>query len=207
MPFGMLSADSGKPMEPCIRWWSRYPCEWALFLVERTYPGMPNNTLSWAVHKQLNQSRCRLGCGLGWDEESICYIGAHIGATWRIRLNMNRPCAAAMRPYVELFWPLAFMETVAFIAFTRYSELFAESRKFVISHSYMYLSIWRLIWGDPLELDGIVWVGGIFSGSYETLLVRDGRMDRQTQVHSCSASIASRAKVCTLKTPGVRVKQ
>jgi len=26
--------------------------------------------------------------------------GVHIGATWRIRLK--RPCAAAMRPYVEL---------------------------------------------------------------------------------------------------------
>jgi len=28
----------------------------------------------------------------------------HIGATWRIRLN--RPCAAAMRPYAKLLWPL-----------------------------------------------------------------------------------------------------
>ena len=32
-------------------------------------------------------------------------MGVHIGATWRIRLN--RPCAAAMRPYVRLLWPLA----------------------------------------------------------------------------------------------------
>jgi len=30
--------------------------------------------------------------------------GVHIGATWRIRLNC--PCAAAMRPYVELLGPL-----------------------------------------------------------------------------------------------------
>jgi len=30
--------------------------------------------------------------------------GVHIGATWRIRLNC--PCAAAMRPYVKLLWPL-----------------------------------------------------------------------------------------------------
>jgi len=28
----------------------------------------------------------------------------HFGATWRIQLN--RPCAAAMRPYVILLWPL-----------------------------------------------------------------------------------------------------
>jgi len=30
--------------------------------------------------------------------------GVHIGAIWRIRLN--RPCAAAMRPYVKLLRPL-----------------------------------------------------------------------------------------------------
>jgi len=33
---------------------------------------------------------------------SIC--GVNIGATWRIR--WKRPCAAAMRPYVKLLWPL-----------------------------------------------------------------------------------------------------
>ena len=31
-------------------------------------------------------------------------VHVHIGATWRIRLN--RPRAAAMRPYVKLLWPL-----------------------------------------------------------------------------------------------------
>jgi len=30
--------------------------------------------------------------------------GVHIGASWRIRLN--RPCAAAMWPYVKLLRPL-----------------------------------------------------------------------------------------------------
>jgi len=30
--------------------------------------------------------------------------GVHIGNTWRIRLN--RPCVAAMRPYVKLLWTL-----------------------------------------------------------------------------------------------------
>ena len=30
----------------------------------------------------------------------LSMYGSHIGATWRIRLN--RPCAAAMRPYVKL---------------------------------------------------------------------------------------------------------
>ena len=32
----------------------------------------------------------------------------HIGATWRIRLN--RPRAAAMRPYVKFLWPLVFSD-------------------------------------------------------------------------------------------------
>jgi len=32
--------------------------------------------------------------------QEVCVTWGHIGATWRIRLN--RPCAAAMRPYVKL---------------------------------------------------------------------------------------------------------
>ena len=34
----------------------------------------------------------------------LSIYAVYIGATWRIRLN--RPCAAAMRPYVKLLWPL-----------------------------------------------------------------------------------------------------
>jgi len=34
----------------------------------------------------------------------VYYMWVHIGTTRRIRLN--RPCAAAMRPYVKLFLPL-----------------------------------------------------------------------------------------------------
>ena len=37
----------------------------------------------------------------GVDADWDVLGGIHIGATWRIRLN--RPCAAAMRPYVKLF--------------------------------------------------------------------------------------------------------
>ena len=36
------------------------------------------------------------------DDWSALYGVAHIGATWRIRLN--RPCTVAMRPYVKLLW-------------------------------------------------------------------------------------------------------
>ena len=42
-----------------------------------------------------------LGCeSSGPNEPCRLLDGVHIGATWRIRLN--RPCAAAMRPYVKL---------------------------------------------------------------------------------------------------------
>jgi len=64
------------------------------------------------MQKWLNQLICHLVCGLEWAEESTisvvfascrqyALIGGHIGATWRIPLN--RPSAAAMRPYVKLF--------------------------------------------------------------------------------------------------------
>jgi len=57
----------------------------------------------------------RKPCKNGWTDRNAVwnvdsggpnYVldGIHIRATWRIWLN--RPCAAAMRPYVKLLWPL-----------------------------------------------------------------------------------------------------
>jgi len=67
---------------------------------------MYRDLLPWAVQKGLNRSRCRLryAYGLGWAQGSIVLDGVHIGATRRTRLN--RLCAAAMRPFVKLLWPL-----------------------------------------------------------------------------------------------------
>jgi len=49
--------------------------------------------------KSLNRSRCRLGCGwVGPTKYASCRV--HTGATWRILLN--RPRAAAMRPFCEI---------------------------------------------------------------------------------------------------------
>jgi len=42
-----------------------------LFLGERTCPGMPDDTLPWAVQKWLNRSRCSWGCWLGWAHEHV----------------------------------------------------------------------------------------------------------------------------------------
>ena len=45
----------------------------------------------------------------GADSDCGVLDRVHIGATWRIRLN--RSCAAAMRPYVKLLWPLVIIVT------------------------------------------------------------------------------------------------
>jgi len=42
---------------------------------------------SWALRKGLNRSRCRLGCGLRFDQGTMYYIGAH----WRHLANTIEP--------------------------------------------------------------------------------------------------------------------
>ena len=82
---------------------------WAL-VRERKCPGMPDDTLPWAVQKWLNWSRCRFGCGLGWAQGSNVYVTwVHTGAIWRIWLN--RPCAARWGLSVKLLWPLVVVLT------------------------------------------------------------------------------------------------
>jgi len=57
-------------------------------------------------------TKCSIAVGLPCNYKGLCHsnhfclsiCGVYIGATWWIRLN--RPCAAAMRPYVKLLWPL-----------------------------------------------------------------------------------------------------
>jgi len=50
-----------------------------------------------------------IGIGTWVDPRKHYWMGVHTGATWPIRLN--RPCAAAMRPYVKLLWPLVITKT------------------------------------------------------------------------------------------------
>jgi len=93
--------DSGGPNEACSIW-THIPYAKRQLLGERTCPGMPDDTLP---------SVCRLVCAFEWAEGSTssivfarwrqcALVGGHIDATERIRLN--RPSAAAMRPYVKL---------------------------------------------------------------------------------------------------------
>jgi len=81
--------------DPCAKW---------QFLGERTRPPACPKTLPLAVQKNDWTAS-----GTVWVVDSVglekaCLRWGHIFATCRIRLN--RPCAAAVRPYVTLLWPL-----------------------------------------------------------------------------------------------------
>jgi len=51
------------------------------------------DSLTWAVHKRLNRSICRLGCGLGWAEGSTSSI---IFARWRQCAHMGKHIGASL---------------------------------------------------------------------------------------------------------------
>jgi len=88
----------------------------------------------WWRHSRFRGSK---GCCHGnrfWL--SIC--GVHIGATWRIRLN--RPCAAAMRPYVKLLWPLVLLELHLRQTLTiRHHNLPMQSRITIMRQSFIHI--------------------------------------------------------------------
>ena len=60
---------------------------------------MWSDSLPWAVQRLPNRLRWHLGVA-----KEACIGGMHTGATWRIL--MNCPCSAAMRPVINLLWPL-----------------------------------------------------------------------------------------------------
>ena len=92
-PDAVSVLDSGGPKEPCIRWRSRSPqANGAILWAKWAGPGHVWRSI---YSKLLSRAVPVLG-GCRW--------GMHIGVTWRIRLN--RPCAAAMRLYIKLLWPL-----------------------------------------------------------------------------------------------------
>jgi len=61
--------------------------------------GFRGQAIRWR-HSRFPVSKGRCHRNHFW----LTIYGVHIGAIWRIRVN--RPCAATMRPYVKLLWPL-----------------------------------------------------------------------------------------------------
>jgi len=60
---------------PRVRWGFRYPMWRDNFDGEGHGPTslMSNDTLLWAVQKQLNRSRCHFGYGVEWSQESLWF--------------------------------------------------------------------------------------------------------------------------------------
>ena len=79
---------------PCIRHGSRSPDVKGKFWGRRGDGQDIRTCVTVNILKVTWQNRCRLGA----------LDGMHIGTTCRMWLN--RTCAALMRPYVELLWPL-----------------------------------------------------------------------------------------------------
>jgi len=73
--------DSGGPREPCIRWQSRSPMGRGNFDREKKRPVVNvkyRDTLQSSVQEWLNRLRCRSGCGLGWPQGIMCWMGVQI---------------------------------------------------------------------------------------------------------------------------------
>jgi len=73
--------DSGGPREPCIRWQSRSLMGRGNFDREKKRPVVNvkyRDTLQSSVQEWLNRLRCRSGCGLGWPQGIMCWMGVQI---------------------------------------------------------------------------------------------------------------------------------
>ena len=77
-------------------------------------------------------------CSRGGPKE-VCVAWGHIGATWRIRLN--RPYAAAMRPYVKLLWPLVCKLVLALDSWNR-GAMSPSIRSVVVDEERMRSGHW-----------------------------------------------------------------
>jgi len=76
------------------------PCEGTIFRGKGMTGHARRHSMPRAVQKWLSWSRCRLGCG----PRKRVLGGMHSSATWWI--PMNWPCAAAMRSFCQITWPL-----------------------------------------------------------------------------------------------------
>jgi len=89
------------------------PCGWQKFDLTKTADGRCLD-IPWSIYsKRLSEGQNR------YDADAY---RVRIGAAWRRRLI--HPCAAAMRPYVKLFWPLVIITAVTLFIIVDFSTLF-----------------------------------------------------------------------------------
>ena len=83
-----MATNFGTKIAIIVLWWCRRGCVVAV--------GQQNSDIADTLQPR-DVATATIFC--------LCIYGMYICATWRIRLN--RPCAVAMRPYVnKLLWPL-----------------------------------------------------------------------------------------------------
>jgi len=73
-----LGYGLGWAKESCVRWQSRSPTGMDNFYGNERPIVKCSDALPWAVQKRLNWSRCRLGCGLLWAQETMYRLGVQI---------------------------------------------------------------------------------------------------------------------------------
>ena len=124
------------PLEPQNRL-CRHQIAWP----RKPTPRIKQRVASYHTSEVIAHPKAKRGCHGNHFWFSI--YGVHIGATWIIRLN--RPCAAAMRPYVKLLWPLVLI-------------CYCTSYSFdIVAFAYSFVHIWQ--WRDwrdyifPSEFD------------------------------------------------------
>jgi len=95
----------GGPKEPCIRWGPDWPMRRCNFWgKDMSRHARQQSAVSCA--QMAEALKMPFGCGLEWAQGSTCYVGVHIVATWRIRLN--HPCSVAVQKngwtYLNAVW-------------------------------------------------------------------------------------------------------
>ena len=119
-PDAVWVMDSGGPKEACIRWGPGPPCEGAI-IRGKTCPGIPDNTaVSCAKNGWTNWLLFGLWTLISTSSivfrwRQCAFVGGHIGAMWRIRLNC--PSVVVLRPYVKLLWPIVLVPVMHWLIY------------------------------------------------------------------------------------------
>ena len=101
--------DSGGPREPCIRWGLDLPWEGAIFRGKDVtgHARRVGNDTAVSCAKVADLIEMSFGLLTPVSQRKHVLGAVHTGTAWRIPLS--RPCAAAMRPFCQITWPICFL--------------------------------------------------------------------------------------------------
>ena len=91
-----------------------------------------------------------------WTRVGPRKMGVHIDATWGIRLN--RPCAAVMRPDVQLLWPLACVKVARWCNGKAFVLAISRSRVQILLQATLRNNLRQVVYTYvPLSPSSITW--------------------------------------------------